>query len=105
MPTITKIKKHKSVKNPDNQTIYRLVYNTSQWRKLRDAKLQQNPLCELCLENDKVTPAEDVHHIYEISNGKNEFEMISLGFDFNNLQSLCHDCHQKLHAKKHKKVK
>ena len=39
------------------------IYQTTEWKKLRLAKLQQNPLCEPCLTKGVVTPAIDIHHI------------------------------------------
>lgn len=80
--------------------IYKNIYNTSRWQKLRKAYLSENPLCEECIKNNKVTEGKHVHHITPISNGLTENEMIGLGFDWNNLQTLCEECHSKKHEKK-----
>lgn len=95
MATIKRLEKHKKVENPfcKDALIKRIVYNTPQWKKLRISYLMEHPLCELCGEQLAV----DVHHKVEISTGKNEEEMKKLGFDSNNLMSLCKKCHQFLH--------
>lgn len=41
---------------------YRRLYGTARWRRIREAKLQRDPLCEWCLEREVVEPATEVHH-------------------------------------------
>lgn len=41
---------------------YRKLYKTARWRRIRDAKLRQDPLCQWCLEDDIVELATEVHH-------------------------------------------
>lgn len=60
------------------------------------------PLCELCLEEGRVTAAEDVHHRVEIGTYDDLERQKMLAFDYNNLISICHHCHMKLHGEKHK---
>lgn len=60
------------------------------------AKLMQQPLCEICLEKGKVTPAEDVHHKDSFLNYEGQ-ERLYKAFDFTNLQSVCKQCHASLH--------
>lgn len=79
--------------------IYKNIYNTTSWRKLRKSYLSEHPLCEICLKNGKSVMAENVHHKKEISSGEDEEEMKRLGFDYNNLQSLCRACHKAIHDK------
>jgi len=64
------------------------VYNTT-WRKLRRVKLNNNPLCEICLAKCKVVQAEEVDHIKPVS----RYPELRLIYD--NLQSLCVTCHSK----------
>jgi 5-methylcytosine-specific restriction protein A len=59
-----------------------------QWRKVRLAYLQCNPLCEQCLKEGITTPALDVDHIVPLSKGGERL-------DFDNLQALCRRCHNK----------
>lgn len=107
MPTITRLQdldkpKSNSKPQPDSPNEWASrCYNTLRWRKLREAKLQDSPLCEICLENGKVTPATEVHHRMEISQAGSYLEAMDIAFDYNNLQSLCTQCHQDLHAQKH----
>lgn len=59
------------------------------WRKLRQAFLKTNPLCNYCLEQDKVVAATVVDHITPHKGN------IELFYDCNNLQSLCKAHHDK----------
>ena len=102
MPKINfdKVKTYKpeiSKRDLSKNEIHKYVYNTTKWRELRMQKLSNNPLCEKCLEKGIVTLATDVHHIYEISNANSIYEMKSIGFDYNNLMSLCKECHIEIH--------
>lgn len=98
MPTINRGKKvNNYVKHDKAKDIYKYVYNTTRWKKLREAYLMQHPLCEMCEKDGKVNEATEVHHITPISNANTELEMKELGYNPNNLMSLCEDCHHKLH--------
>ncbi len=55
----------------------------ARWHKLEKAKLKANPICEVCERNF----ATEVDHIREIQDGGGEF-------DWDNLQSICHECHK-----------
>ena len=41
---------------------YRRLYKTAKWRRIREAQLMRQPLCEWCLESETVEPATEVHH-------------------------------------------
>lgn len=56
-----------------------------------------NPLCEVCLLAGKVTLAIDIHHIISFLSTDNSNKRSDLAFDYNNLQSVCKNCHQKIH--------
>ena len=60
------------------------------WKKIRASFLSANPLCELCRRDGKLTPATMVHHQRRLKDGGTN--------DKDNLVSLCHICHSKLHA-------
>ncbi|MDQ8395474.1 HNH endonuclease [Enterococcus faecium] len=45
---------------------YARFYASSQWKKLRRSKLADQPLCEECLRNGKITSATIVHHKTEV---------------------------------------
>lgn len=72
---------------------YHQWYSGRQWRVLRMHCLKCNPLCAICKQHDKLTPATVVDHI--ISHKGN----VSMFFDTNNLQSLCKQCHDVKTAK------
>jgi len=73
------------------------VYNTTTWKALRIEKLKKDPLCEVCLKKGRVESARDVHHKKPISTGKTKADKQGLGFNFDNLQSLCTQCHKDAH--------
>ena len=101
MPTINKQPKKKPdySKRGDN-ILAAKIYNTPQWKNLRKIKLQANPVCEMCLNEGKVTPTEEIHHIRPILTGQDELEMMDIAYDYNNLISLCKECHHKIHNNK-----
>ena len=80
MPTINKPKRKNTEKHGKAKEIWKL-YNTSRWRKLREAKLIENPLCEICAESGITKQATQVHHIPPISQGTNELEMMDLAYN------------------------
>lgn len=73
------------------------IYNSREWRRLRNQKREANPLCELCLENGKVVPVQVIHHKTPIETAHNYEDMKSLAFNWGNLQSLCFKCHSEIH--------
>lgn len=95
MPVINlpKKKRHNYYKNANIQK----YYNCDRWRKLRISKLMNNPLCEMCLANEVVRQADEVHHIVKYSSGKTEDEKNRLAYDYENLMSLCKECHRMIH--------
>lgn len=100
MPTINlppKKKRDTNHKQTDMRKLRQSAYNTTAWRKLRETYLKQNPLCEECLKKGKVTAASSVHHIK--SPFQNGCVNQALFLDFDNLESICHDCHAELHNK------
>ena len=67
----------------------RKVYDSARWRGengIRMQKLRMNPFCEICYSKNNIVPASDIDHIKPISVGGEPF-------NFNNLQSLCNNCH------------
>ena len=61
------------------------------WRAIRDRYIAAHPLCEICKQNGKLTPAEEVHHILPLSQGGTHAE--------ENLMSLCKVCHSEITAR------
>jgi 5-methylcytosine-specific restriction endonuclease McrA len=62
----------------------------NRWTKLSKSKRIVDPLCEECERQGKVTPATEVHHIKPIATHP------ELRLDWDNLMSICRDCHDKL---------
>ena len=62
-------------------------YNTPQWLRLRKVKLQQQPLCEVCMRRGRLVPANTVDHIVSIKAGGHPFPTLD------ELMSMCTSCH------------
>ena len=98
MPTIYKPKRNRP--NDGKRKERMVIYNSTRWRALRAAKLRDNPLCEMCEKEGIVKPADDVHHIQSFMSTSNPDVRRVLAFDYDNLMSLCDECHSKVHNKK-----
>jgi 5-methylcytosine-specific restriction protein A len=85
---------------------YQHLLNSKRWKQLREWKLQQNPLCELCEAEGFVRSAIDVHHKTPVESARTPQEMEQLCFNPSNLQALCISCHSKVHrdARSHTKA-
>ena len=99
MPTINRPKKKRKKADYKPMFDYSKLYNSQQWKNLRNWYWRQHPLCEDCLLKGMTTPAVHVHHIHEISKGHNEQEKWDILMDEDNLVSLCLDCHLRRHGK------
>lgn len=67
------------------------IYHSKEWTAVRNAYIQQHPICEDCLTRDQYTTATEVHHIKPLSDGGDPY-------DTHNLRSLCHACHMQTHG-------
>lgn len=94
MPYLTKAKKQKIRRV--NRESRQKIYQSAEWKKLREAKLLQNPLCEICLSKGIVTPAIDIHHIDSFTK-YDGLKLLEVAYNYGNLLSVCKQCHQKLH--------
>ena len=70
------------------------VYNSKEWKELRLAVLREQPLCVDCLNEGRITPAAEVHHIqsfmkYDASDPRR----MEYAFQKANLVALCQKCH------------
>ena len=84
---------------------YRRMINSGRWQKIRKQKLSSNPLCQDCKEQGKIVAAREVHHVKPCETEKTVREMEVLMFDYNNLRSLCHECHVLTHKRMKSKTK
>ena len=62
-------------------------YSSQSWTQLRRAFIARNPLCRICTDNGFIRHADVVDHIVERSDDD------SKRLNWDNLQSLCHSCH------------
>lgn len=76
------------------------VYNTARWKRLRLVKLKNNPLCEICEKKGITKMADDVHHIQSFMSVDDPEARKALAFDYDNLMSLCDECHSEIHKRK-----
>ena len=74
-------------------------YNSQSWEACRDGFLASKGwLCERCSTQDNPIPAKIAHHkIYLTRNNIND-PWITL--NWNNLEALCQDCHNREHHRK-----
>lgn len=96
MPWLKKIKREYKATPTDKDNLRAKLYNNRSWKKLRESHLQQNPLCVIC-----GNLATQVHHVNSpFEEGLNELERLERLLNPNNLESICAECHGKLHKKK-----
>lgn len=82
----------------------RKFYSSQAWNNCRAAYMNQvNHLCERCLRNGLVVPAEIVHHKIELTPSNILNPDITL--NFNNLEAVCRDCHSDIHKRREKRFK
>lgn len=77
---------------------YMKLINTARWLKLRRDILSQNPICQRCQADGRVTAATEVHHIRPVEEAVTLSEKRQRMYDPTNLRALCHDCHVKTHT-------
>lgn len=71
-------------------------YKSSKWIKFRNYIMQRDHhLCQICLQNNKLTDATVVHHIKPVR------ECWELRLKENNVIAVCTECHNKIHKSKH----
>ena len=61
------------------------------WKRIRDRYIVAHPLCEQCKKADRLTAAEEVHHILPLSKGGTHAA--------ENLMSLCTSCLSEITAR------
>lgn len=94
-----RVRQNRLAKNKDYNRLKRRgqeFYNSRAWKKLRDLFIRQNPLCKNCRGNGKTVEANVVDHVIPIEAG-------GACLNWDNLQSLCHLCHNQKSADDRKK--
>ena len=72
-------------------------YKSKAWKDIREFVMSRDArLCQDCLKQGKITTAEEVHHIVEITQDNIKDPNITLNPD--NLVSLCRECHAARHG-------
>ena len=74
-------------------------YKSLAWQRCRERIMSRDHrLCVDCLKHGYITPAEEVHHIQELTPEYINDPSIALADD--NLVSLCRECHRNRHGNK-----
>lgn len=82
----------------------RKFYKGKAWQSVRDYVMSRDArLCQDCLKKGKITTAEEVHHIVEITPDNINDPDITLNPD--NLVSLCKECHAARHGARQRRYK
>ncbi len=80
--------KLKAADNKRERTDYHM-YKTSRWQQLRTNQLHNEPLCAVCKQENRLTPATVADHI---TPHKGDYRLFH---NASNLQSLCKQCHDR----------
>ncbi|NBI27805.1 HNH endonuclease [Chengkuizengella marina] len=81
-----------------NKTNRKKFYDSQTWKSCRKLVLKRdNYLCQLSIKQNKLTPADIVHHIEHFEDNP------SRALDMDNLLSVCSSCHNKEHPEKGRK--
>ena len=72
-------------------------YKSKAWQMVRDNVMARDAwLCQDCLKRGRYTPAEEVHHIRELTPDNITDPEVTLNPD--NLVALCRECHRQRHT-------
>lgn len=77
-------------------------YKSKAWQRVRAQAMSRDAaLCADCFKANRITPAEEVHHIIELTPDNITNPAITLNLD--NLVCLCRECHKARHgARQHR---
>ena len=88
----------------ENNLTLKRFYNTKRWAHCREGYLKsKGMLCERCLAKGIYKPAEVVHHKIKLTPQLCEDPAIALNWD--NLEALCRDCHEREHGRNKRRHK
>ena len=80
-------------------TFARRFYSSGAWADCRELyRKSVSNLCENCLKNGMITPAEEVHHKIRLTPANINDPSVTLNWD--NLEALCERCHKLAHKRK-----
>ena len=86
--------------NSEKRQFSSKLYGSTGWQRLRLAKLAEQPLCQRCTELGVIKLASEVHHVNKFMHQKSDEDKVLYFYDYNNLMSLCPECHYFLDNKK-----
>ena len=98
--TLSKSPKHRSITHHKlgKTNKWQKFYGNKLWHQLREQKLYEQPLCEECLMQGRITPATQVHHKDKFGDYYPDEQLMWEKFlDYDNLESICTECHRKIH--------
>lgn len=100
MPTIakTKVQPKKNLFNEQSRADRQLIYQSDKWKKLRLAKLIDQPLCEICLAKGIIKSGLDIHHIISPFSIDGRSNPDYYAYDPDNLLTVCKECLGTLHS-------
>ena len=78
------------------RSVPQTFYKNKRWRQCQaDYMSSVNHLCERCKTKGRYIPADIVHHKIHLTSGN--MNDPSVANNFENLEALCQDCHNKEH--------
>ena len=72
-------------------------YHDNRWHRLREWKYLNNPVCEVCEKQGRMTQTDDIHHLHVFGSGATEQEKWNLLLDPFNLCACCARHHAMFH--------
>lgn len=100
MPTINKPKRKNNSRKKHGlqKMIQEHVYSTTRWKHVRKSYFMQFPLCQKCLAEGRTTETEEIHHRIPLKTCNGDLNyLLQLAFDYDNLMSVCTQCHHDIH--------
>ena len=91
-PSIGEPSRHRAYDRRRRDQESKRFYNSRAWQRARAEQLCKVPYCEECMKEDMLTEATVVHHAVAIRSNR------ELCLNSENMVSLCHSCHSRLHA-------
>lgn len=72
---------------------YHDFYKSDEWKRTKAlALVRDKGLCQWCIKEGRIRPADVVHHIEEVKKAWDK------RLSMENLVSLCHECHNRWHS-------
>lgn len=103
MPTIKKPNYKKKRDNTKKKhglqkLIQQHVYSTARWRHVRNSYFMEHPLCERCLSQNRTSATQEIHHVIPLKTCAGNIPYLhELAFSWDNLMSVCCQCHEEIH--------